>query len=66
MGRRLGNGEGVNELGRKASVETGSGSSCADLELEGKGRQKGWQRGLVSESDDAVGRRWVMVRWSGQ
>lgn len=58
--------EGENELGRKASVEKGSGSSCAELELEGKGRRKGWLTDLVLGSDDAVGRRWVMVRWSGQ
>ncbi len=58
--------EGVNELGKKVFVEMGNGSSCAELGLEGKERQKGWLTDLVSESDDAVGRRWVMVRWSGQ
>lgn len=66
MDSRLGNVEGVNELGRKVSVETGSGSSCAESGLEVKGRQKGWQTDLVSGSDDVAGRTWVMARWSGQ
>lgn len=58
MGSRLGNGEGVNELVRKASVEMESGSSCAELGLEWKEEQK--------ESDGAAERKWVMARWSGQ
>lgn len=66
MDSRLENGEDVNELGRKASVETVIGSSCAELELEEKEKQKGWQTDFVSGSDDAEGRKWVMVRWSGQ
>lgn len=41
MGSRLGNVEGVNELGRKASVEMVNGSSCAELGLEGREKQKG-------------------------
>ena len=47
-------------------MEMGSGSSCAELGLERKGRQTGWPPDLVSGSDDAVERRWVMARWNGQ
>lgn len=64
-GSNLGNGEGVNELGRMASVGTESGSSCAALELEGKGKQKGWQKDLESGSDDVAERMWVTAKWSG-
>lgn len=60
------NGEGVHELGRKASVEMGSVSSCAGLGLGGKERQKEWLTDSASGSDDAVERRWVKARWSGQ
>lgn len=61
-GSKLGNEEDVNELGRMASVGMEIGSSCAALELEGKGKQKGWSTDLESGSDDVVGRKWVMVK----
>lgn len=66
MGSKSGNVEGVNELVRKVFVEKESGSSFAESGLEGKEIQKEWLTNLVSGSDDAVGRRWVMARWSGQ
>lgn len=66
MDNKLENREGVNALERKASVGKENGSSCAELELEGKEKQKGWQTDLVSGSDDAVGRKLVMATLSGQ
>lgn len=66
MGSRLENGEDVNELGTRAFVEKGIGSSCAELGLEGRARQKVLPRGLGSGSDDAVGRKWAAVRSSVQ
>lgn len=66
MDNMLENGEGVNAPERKASVGKENGSSCAELQLEGKEKQKGWQRDLVSGSDDAVGRKLVMAMLSGQ
>lgn len=41
-GSKLGNEEDANELGRTASVGMETGSNYAALELEGKGKQKGW------------------------
>lgn len=47
-------------------MEKGIGSSCAELGLEKRVKQKGWPRGWESGSDGAVGRRSVAVRWSVQ
>lgn len=64
-GSKLGNEEDANELGRTASVGMETGSNYAALELEGKGKQKGWQTDWESGSDDVVGRKWVMGKWIG-
>lgn len=44
---RSGNEESESEQGRKASLETGSGSSYAEPGREGKERRRGWRIDLV-------------------